>query len=80
MTFAELRERAFNGALSAIDGWNKPVTIKPNDISDARQALQKLYDPKKHGPSQLAFNDLIEKLIFGLVNPTNPQTSDTDHV
>lgn len=80
MTLAEFKERVLNGALSAIDGWNKPVTIKPNDISNARKALQKLYDPSKHGPSPLAFNDLIEKFIFEIVNPTNPQTSDTDHV
>ena len=78
MTFAELKERAFNGALSAIDGWNRPVTITTNDISDARKALQKLYDPEKHGPSQLAFNDLIEKFIFGLVNPTNPNGETND--
>ena len=76
MTFAEFKERVLNGALSAIDGWNKPVTITPNDISNARQALQKLYDPEKHGPSQLAFDDLIEKFIFGIVNPTNPNGED----
>ena len=46
------------------------------DISNARKALQKLYDPEKHGPSPLAFNDLIEKFIFELVNPTNPNGED----
>ena len=76
MTLAEFKERVLNGALSAIDGWNRPVTITTNDISNARKALQKLYDPGKHGPSQLAFDDLIEKFIFELVNPTNPNGED----
>ena len=76
MTLAEFKERVLNGALSAIDGWNRPVTITTNDISNARKALQKLYDPEKHGPSPLAFNDLIEKFIVELVNPTNPNGED----
>ena len=78
MTLAEFKERVLNGALSAIDGWNRPVTITTTDISNARKALQKLYDPEKHGPSPLAFNDLIEKFIFEIVNPTNPNGETND--
>tara|TARA_B100001057_G_scaffold488192_1_gene572154 strand:+ start:611 stop:829 length:219 start_codon:yes stop_codon:yes gene_type:complete len=65
MNISELKQRVLNGALSAVDGWKKPVVINVNHIDKAKKALKPL---RPTNMTEQEFDNKINTFLFNLLH------------
>lgn len=66
MNISELKQRVLNGALSAVDGWKKPVVLNVNHVARAQKALMPL---RPADVTEKEWESKVNSCIFKLLHP-----------